>query len=120
MAKIVSGVRKQVRHDTEQRILAVTAQSAIGDGTLVSAADSWRLLDRLLARGYTRGQLASFLGYKTKALQIKRGGCITGRTKVKVERLYARVEAGLLRRDGDVPRADLRVEQRSALAEAAR
>lgn len=96
-AGIRSGRRRRIRRDTEARILAVTAE-AYADGARVPAGPTWRLLDELIGRGYTRGQIALWLGCKTPALQIKRGGKILAATAARVRKVYGAIEAGRLRR----------------------
>jgi len=97
--QIAKGRRLQIREETERRILAVD-ESARADHSLVDAAPTWKLLDELLARGYSRTQIARWLGSKSKtpALQLSRGK-ILARQAVRVQRLYRKVQAGLLRRD---------------------
>lgn len=99
IAKIRSGERKQIRRDTETRILAVTKQNApLGDRSLVDSEPTWKLLDKLLTRGYSKTQLAAWLGMKAPSLQIKRGGKITLRTAFNVSQLFQKIEDGHLRR----------------------
>jgi hypothetical protein len=96
LLQIRSGRRKNIRASTERRILSVDSK-AVSGGALIPAAPTWRLLNKLLERGYTKAQLAIWMGFKTPALQIKRD-VITAETAVKVERLYRLIEAGKLRR----------------------
>lgn len=99
-AKILSGKRKRIRANTERAILAVDAKTAPrGDKSLVNSAPTWRILDVFLDRGYTKAQLAKWLGHKAPALQIKRGGKVTVRTAFEVRRMAEKIEAGNLRRE---------------------
>jgi hypothetical protein len=58
------------------------------------------MLDELLEQGYTRVQLARWLGSKAKmpSLQLKTD-FVTARSAMRVERMYEAVKAGKLRRD---------------------
>lgn len=94
---IASGQRWRCRAQTARRILAVT-EEARGDRSLVPAGRTWRILARLIAAGYTRAQLARWMGYRNGALQFNRHQ-VTARTESRVERLARLVEAGKLRRD---------------------
>jgi hypothetical protein len=95
---IVFAVRKghhrRIRAESSKRILAVDL-SCRADGELIDAAPTWRLLDELLGAGYTKSQLARWLGYQVPALQIKRGR-ITALTASRVERMYRMVKEGRL------------------------
>jgi hypothetical protein len=94
------GRRTQIRANTEARILAVDAKTVVrGDRSLVDAGPTWKLLDELLERGYSRRQLATWLYKKpTAGLQLKRE-FVAYRTAVRVREMYDKVNAGLLRRD---------------------
>ena len=94
MAMILTGKRAQIRRHHADRILAVD-RSAIADHALVPAGPTWKLLDELLAAGYTRTFLAKQLGSrsKTPSLQIQ-ADRITALTASKVERLYRRIREG--------------------------
>lgn len=96
---LISGKKPSVRRATEQKILNVDAGAA-ADGTLVPAGPTWRILNGLIAEGYTRRQLAVFLGSKAKqpALQVQ-PHWITAKTAAKVEKMARALDAGRLRRD---------------------
>lgn len=100
MQRIRSGKAMQVRAHTERAILAVQYDlAALGDASLISAGPTWRLLDELLGRGYTKAQLATWLlGRPALALQVRRDR-ITARTAMRVERLYQAINEGRMRRD---------------------
>ena len=98
--EVSRGMRLQIRQETERRILAVN-ESARSDHSLVDAAPTWRLLNELGERGYSKAQLAHWLGKKTPALQLSKRKILASHA-VQVQRLYAKVEAGLLRRDTPV------------------
>lgn len=97
IAKILRGERLQIRASTEQRILACDS-GARADGALVYSAGTWKLIDELLARGYSKAQLARWLGRMTPSLQLNRPGKITARNASAVERMYRLIEAGKLAR----------------------
>jgi hypothetical protein len=86
---IASGERQQVRARTERDVLAVTREAA-ADHALVSAKTTWKLLDELIAWGYSKACLARELGMKSPAIQINRTLC-TVRTAYQVERLHERL-----------------------------
>lgn len=102
LQEIAKGRRLRIRQETKRRILAVD-ESARSDHSLVDAAPSWKLLGELIASGYTRTQLARWLGCKSKrpALQLSRSRLLACHA-VRIQQLYARVQAGFLRRDTPV------------------
>lgn len=67
--KIVKGIRTRSRQDTIARILAVGTHKAPA-GSSVDAAPTWKLIDDLLAFGFTKARIAIELGATTPALQI--------------------------------------------------
>ena len=89
--QIRSGTKPRIRARTERLILAVTIEQA-ADNALISAAATWKLLNKLLAKGYTKTQLAHGLGYETHALQIGKDQ-VTVRNAYDVRRLYEKYEA---------------------------
>jgi hypothetical protein len=97
--EIRSGKRTQIRQSTERKILAVD-KAAIADKSLVSAAPTWRLINELLEDGYTKTQLAKWLGSKAKVptLQIQ-PEWITAKKALQVQRMFDAIRAGRLRRD---------------------
>ncbi len=94
--QIITGDRIKIRARTERKILAVD-ESCRGDNAHVSAAPTWKLIDELVERGYTKGWIAQRLGRKTRALQLNRKQ-ITVRNAGAVERLYKLIEAGRISR----------------------
>lgn len=90
LTEIIAGRKARIRARTERAILAVTHQAA-ADGALISAEETWRMLDELLAQGYTKTELATALGYKNRALQLKRHQ-VTVRTAFEVHRLYEKLK----------------------------
>jgi hypothetical protein len=95
---IRKGTRPHIRRQSEERVLAVD-RSAISDKALVPAAASWRLLDELLRDGYSKVQLARWLGYPgdTPSLQFSREQ-ITALNALRIELLYRDIRAGRLAR----------------------
>lgn len=96
VADLIAGRRTRIRKNTEYRILQIDEQSRAG-GSLVPARETWKLIRQLLKRGYSKGQLALWLGRKTPALQVRKDW-ITWRTAVAVEKLYRGIEAGRYQR----------------------
>lgn len=88
LSAIISGKKRQIRASTEKAILAVTAD-AKADRALVDAGPTWKLIEELLADGYTKGFLAISMGRKTAALQLRKD-TITVRSAYEVSRLYRR------------------------------
>lgn len=79
----------RVRPETAARIMAVRVEQAAG-AQLVAAGPTWVLLDDLIARGYTRGFLATALGASKPALQVQRTK-VRASTARKVEALHSRL-----------------------------
>jgi plasmid maintenance system antidote protein VapI len=99
LARIISGERRSIRKDNELRVLSVD-ESAVADGAIVSAKASWKLLNELLKDGYTRKNLAKWLGSSAKVPSLQVGRVwVTARVEIKVKRMYALIKAGKLRRD---------------------
>lgn len=92
---IISGDRKQIRARTERRILAIDDGARAGK-SLIPAGPTWRLLRELLKDGYSKVQLAEWMGH-TRALQINRHR-VTAATAANVERMYRLIQAGKLQR----------------------
>jgi hypothetical protein len=92
LSEIISGRKVNIRAATERAILAVTVAAA-GDRALVCAKQTWKMLDQLIADGYTKSNLAARLGSKSKipSLQLKRD-VVTVRNAHLVERLFDRLK----------------------------
>lgn len=69
--RIRRGTRVRIRPETAARILAVTS-SARAAHSIVDAGPTWVLIDRLLAAGYRRYEIARWLGNESPALQLSR------------------------------------------------
>lgn len=83
---------KRIRPETARKILAVTVDQAAG-AQKIDAAPTWRLLDDLIARGWTKTYLAQRLGSRGPGLQIRRT-LVRASTARKVEQLHTEL-AGL-------------------------
>lgn len=60
---------KRIRPQTAQRILAVTPSAGAG-GSRVPAGPTWEIVNRLLARGWTKAAIAQAIGQTGPGLQI--------------------------------------------------
>lgn len=92
--KIRTRRKRQIRAETERRILSLTADARAG-GSLVPARRTNQRIQKLLDEGFTKTELARRLGSQARqpALQLGRGS-ITATNAMKVERLYWRVMVG--------------------------
>lgn len=89
----MKGRRKQMRAANARAILAVTFDMAVRDGAYIDATETKRHIRWLLNEGFTRGELAKRLGYKTANLQLKFDK-ITARNAMKIERLVSQLRLG--------------------------
>jgi hypothetical protein len=96
LAEIRQGRRPQIRRSTERKILAVDEGAVAGNG-LVPAGPTWKILDGLIADGYTKTQLAKWCGWKA-SIQLNRQR-ITAASAAKVRRMAENLAAGRLRRE---------------------
>jgi hypothetical protein len=88
-AGILNGTRKRVRRSVELKILALD-EDAMADGAHVDAKPTWRLIDSLVRRGWSKAELARRLGRKREAIQF-RTSRVTVRTAHDVEVLYRKL-----------------------------
>jgi DNA-binding Xre family transcriptional regulator len=95
LCQIKTGETKRIRLATLRAVLEV--QPVIADGSLMSAAPTWRQVERILAAGYTRRWISAQIGNNGQALQLGKSQ-VTGRNARKIARLYA----SLLGSDGKV------------------
>jgi len=86
LAEIIAGRKRFIRRAAARRILAVDA-GAIADSAHVPAGKTWALLDELIARGFTKAELARRLGLKRAALQYQRGH-VLAKTALAVEQVH--------------------------------
>lgn len=89
LVEIIAGRKTRIRARTERLILAVT-EAAAADRALIPAKATWKLLDKLLADGYSKTELARHLGYKRPALQLDREW-VTVRNAHQVQCMYQRL-----------------------------
>lgn len=99
VAGILSSERSKCRLSTLNAVLSVD-KGALSGGAVIPAGGTWRILNELINRGYTKSWLAKQLGSKseTPALQIRKDK-VTASTAMRVEQLYGRLNAGKIRRD---------------------
>jgi hypothetical protein len=86
--QIRTGRRRRIRARTARRILLVS-RTAMNDARLVPAGRAWRMIERLVEEGFSRGEIAQRLGHRSRALQLNRTR-ITARSLMRVERFYRR------------------------------
>lgn len=93
LSKLVYGVpsagrppSRRIRKATEDAILAVSP-AATADGAVVDAAQTWKNIDRLRRRGWTKVAIARAIGQTGPGLQLSRR---------QVQARHARAIAGLL------------------------
>lgn len=95
--EIATGERSKCLPETTEKILAVGKYDR-SSGARVDAADTWRKIDELLARGWTRTAIAQrIVSPNARALQIGRDG-VRASTAEKVSALYAEVMAPVFAR----------------------
>lgn len=86
--QIKKGTQLNLRARTLKRILAVSIDCR-GDGALVSAASTWRRIQKLVEEGFSQARLARELG-KKGPLQFNKTQ-VTVRTRARVERLFEKL-----------------------------
>lgn len=86
LSEVMSGRKRFIRAATEKRILGVS-KDALADSAVVPADRTWQLLDDLLARGFTKREIARRLGLKSRSITFKRGK-VLARTELAVEKLH--------------------------------
>lgn len=86
IGEINAGRKLQIRARTQRKILSVT-RKAVNGAMIIPAGPTNRLIDLILAEGFTKGELAVRLGLKMRSIQFNRER-ITMRTAVRVERFY--------------------------------
>lgn len=91
---------KRIRKTTEDRILAVTP-AAIADGARVDATETWRHIDELLNRGWTKVGIAkAIISPDARSLQLSRETVTAGNAR-KVKALLDSVVPQRLSRWGN-------------------
>lgn len=93
IAKLRNGTVTRCRPETAEALLLVFPVDA-APGALVDARPTWRLLDDLIGRGFTRRDLARRLGSTARnpALQVGRTR-VTAATATQVRSLHAELTA---------------------------
>lgn len=111
--------KAQVRSDIAERILALNLTTC--QARYIDATTTRRLLDGLIADGWTRAAIAKALGYRSKALNITRYSTnASPATIAKVDALVRRVAPHTWTRVHDQVRAEReRSDARAAAAERA-
>lgn len=99
---ILARTQTRIRATTERRILAVDAGARADHAVLppASAAKVARQVDELRGLGFTRAEIASFLGSNSQALQIGRTGRVLAVTAAAVARLLRRARSGEIKPAG--------------------
>jgi hypothetical protein len=87
LMEIRNGKRQRIRQSTEEKIMRITEDARSG-GALVDGGPSTRLIQELMARGYTMAQLATNLGYKDKRIQFFGCKYVTATNAMRVERMH--------------------------------
>ncbi len=93
--QVITGERLKIRARTERKILAVD-ESCRADHSHVAAGPTWKRIDELVHRGYTKTWIAKQLG-KAAAIQFNRKR-VTAKNARAVERLYRMIEDGRVAR----------------------
>lgn len=91
LQKVLNGKRLQIRARFSRDVLAVTKDMA-APHSFVKAGRLWRRIERLLAQGFTKADLARRLGYTRPALQFRRD-LVTVASDRAVAVLYRRLMA---------------------------
>lgn len=81
---------KRIRPETERKVLAVTVEQAAG-GQKIPGGPTWKLLDDLIARGFTKAWINHQLGNTSGGLHIRRD-VVRASTARKVEELHRRFQ----------------------------
>lgn len=112
IAQILSGKTKRILWETEKSLCAMTLEdtkAAAGAGTLIDAAATWKLLDDMIARGWTKDWISRELG-SNSALQLRRD-VVTAASAAKVEDLARRLgDRTPMKRNGNPPLAQIIAE----------
>jgi hypothetical protein len=96
---ILSGKCDRIYKRTSDRILAVDENSR-ADRCLVDSAPTRKLIADLVGprRGYSKTQLAQWLGLHKRGLHFLKRKRITARSATSLERLYQAIERGAMKR----------------------
>ncbi len=97
VAQCLNGTRRNIRANTSRAIQAVMVED-IADGALVPARATWRLIDELVERGYSKAQLAKWFGYTSPAIQLNKK-FITASNAFRIQGICDLIKAGRFMRD---------------------
>lgn len=86
LQRIRNGQQRTVKRTTEQTVLAIPAQPALGQR--INSYRTRHLLRSLRAEGFTLAALAAKLGLRSPTLRLHRQGRITVRNARKVRALW--------------------------------
>lgn len=90
--KVRSGIKTQIRANTERAILAVTSDAA-ADGAYIPARETWAKINWLLQEGFTKTQINQrALGNKSKGLKLRKDR-ILAVNALKIEKFYNLIRA---------------------------
>lgn len=84
--EIRNGTRKNLRQETERRLMGFTAEYR-SDHSFVPAGSTWKLIDELVEEGFTKTELSVRLGSKYRGLQFQKDR-VVARTAMRVEKLH--------------------------------
>lgn len=91
--------RGLIRRNVERSILQVTAD-AISDFAKVPAGPTWKIIDALVADGYTKKQLGAwFTPNRARHRLVIGRNFVTAKTALRVRQLAAKIEMGLFTRE---------------------
>ena len=105
---IRQGTRPNARYGTVKAILDVDLTCA-RSGSRIPAGPAWKILDGMIAEGYSRCQIARWLGSRAKfpSILIHRDFC-TADNMARVLKVKALLDAGKLARGEDSPLKPIR------------
>lgn len=75
-----------IRADLAHRVLQVD-KTAASDRSVISAKATWKMIDELVENGMTKTEIAAQLGYKGRALQMRKDR-VLAKTEHRVKKLY--------------------------------
>lgn len=71
---------KRIRKTTEDKLLAVSPADA-ADGAKIPAGETWRVIDELVRRGWTKTAIARAIGQQVGGLQLSRSQVTAGNAR---------------------------------------
>lgn len=91
LGKIRGGQSKQIRRSRETEILSLS-ELHVSDHSLVPAKPVWKLIDKLIAEGFTYKQIEERSGVAYPIMWARKP-CVRARTKMRIQKFYDRVMA---------------------------